>query len=180
MKKTANGNMYTVTLDNTWDSFEQNLEGARSGVFLVAYTNPLSETVMQAFQATAKSLGYGEPGATFASLRIEPAAQLNEALEAMAILGEASEDSTPEMLLDSVAIFSLVEGLDPLVIIAADSKAASLLGAAYKQDVVLERASQLFGRPLVAFADFATHLENPDAKQRAWRLLKTLPTYCGK
>lgn len=257
MKKTANGNMYTVALDSTWDSFEQNLEGARAGVFLVTYTKPPSEVVLQAMRATAKSLGYGEPGATFASLRIEPAAQITEALEAAAVpaieSGDVFEDAavvsafvgsedalaapgeavpcandvgvagtvatevveaaditptglgfgatlrsesgigggqsfgttgidgqTPEMLLDPVAIFSLVEGLDPLVVVALDATAASLLGATYKQDILLERAGQLFGRPLVAFSDFASHLANPDAKQRAWRLLKTLPTYCGK
>ena len=198
MKKTANGNMYTVALDSTWDSFEQNLEGARSGLFLAAYTKPPSEAVLQAMRATAKSLGYGEPGATFASLRIEPAAQITEALEAAeassadlslassegevsAISATLQADSqAPEMLLDPIAIFSLVEGLDPLVIVALDASAASLLSATYKQDILLERAGQLFGRPLVAFADFATHLENPDAKQRAWRLLKTLPTYSGK
>lgn len=190
--------MYTVTLDSTWDSFEQNLEGARSGLFLAVYTKPPSEAVLQAMRATAKSLGYGEPGATFASLRIEPAAQITEALEAAeasspdlslvssegevsVISGTLEADSqAPEMLLDPIAIFSLVEGLDPLVIVALDASAASLLSATYKQDILLERAGQLFGRPLVAFADFATHLENPDAKQRAWRLLKTLPTYSGK
>lgn len=198
MKKTANGNMYTVALDSTWDSFEQNLEGARSGLFLAAYTKPPSEAVLQAMRATAKSLGYGEPGATFASLRIEPAAQITEALEAVEASsadlslasseGEVSamsatleaDSQAPEMFLDPIAIFSLVEGLDPLVIVALDASAASLLSATYKQDILLERAGQLFGRPLVAFADFATHLENPDAKQRAWRLLKTLPTYSGK
>lgn len=257
MKKTAKGNMYTVTLDSTWEIFEQNLEGSLTGVFLVTYTNPPSEAVLQAMHATAKSLGYGESGATFASLRIEPAAQLNDALEAIAAVedvevaepvgtialaersgtaeakraavavepAEAMEASealeaaeargvaasmeaagsttraleaagamttgaaacpaktfrvTPEMLLDPVAIFSLVEGLDPLVVVILDSQAASLLGATYKQDVLLERAGQLFGRPSVAFADFAAHLEDPGAKQRAWHLLKTLPKYEGK
>ena len=190
MKKTANGNMYSVALDNTWELFEQNLEGAHAGVFLVAYTQPPSEAVLQALRATAKSLGYGEPGATFASLRIEPAAEINDALEAMAVAentyevgqapGACPTSTNQEMLLDPVAIFSLVEGLDPLVVVATDSQAAGLLGVAYKQDILLERAGQLFGRPFVAFADFASHLKNPDAKQRAWRLLKTLPKYSGK
>lgn len=210
MKKTANGNMYTVALDSTWDGFEQNLEGAHAGIFLVTYTEPPSETVLQALRATAKSLGYGEPGATFASLRIEPAAQITEELKAVGGLTTVSPESTYEtvsevemtsqesdikygneitqretqasgqLLLDPVAIFSLIEGLDPLVVVALDAGAAHLLSATYKQDIILERAGQLFGRPLVAFADFASHLENPDAKQRAWRLLKTLPKYCGK
>ncbi|NHM13868.1 hypothetical protein GMI68_03615 [Eggerthellaceae bacterium zg-886] len=157
MKKTMSGNMYSVPLDEAWETFAAHLDGARAGVFLVVSKAAVGDGTRAALTATARSLDYGDAGATFARIEAEDGAKL-----------------------DAKALFSLVEGVDPLVVVAVDGTSAALLGETYRTDVVLERPGRLFGRPLAAFADFEACLADQAAKQRAWHVLKSLPKYTGK
>lgn len=156
MKKSANGNMYEVTLAETWELFAPYLSGAASGCVCVVSARPLDDAARGALESSAAALGYGRPGCTYAVLR-----------------GEDAKGAT----LDGQALFLLVEGLDPLVVIAADGESAAALAVAYRQEVALDAATHLFGRPAVAFASFATMLEDAKSKQAAWALLKKLPKF---
>ena len=73
------------------------------------------------------------------------------------------------------ALFVLLEGLDPLCLVAADGKTAALLGQAYRCSVPTGDACRLFGRTAVSFIDFESLLQTPQDKQIAWALLKKLP-----
>ena len=77
----------------------------------------------------------------------------------------------------SVALFLLVEGLDPLCLIATDSTAAAALGRAYRCEVPLGKPGRAFGRSVVAFRDFDAMLDDGQDKQIAWALLKKLPRF---
>ena len=74
-------------------------------------------------------------------------------------------------------LFLLVEGLDPLCLIATDSTAAAALGRAYRCEVPLGKPGRAFGRSVVAFRDFDAMLDDGQDKQIAWALLKKLPRF---
>ena len=72
-------------------------------------------------------------------------------------------------------LFLVVEGIDPLRVVAADVASASALAATYRQDVPLDAHCRLFGRDAVAFRQFESLLGDDAHKQKAWALLKKLP-----
>ena len=141
------GNKYEVTLDETQELFGQFLSGARCGALLVTAFKELSDTACNAFESSARALGYETDACTFADVSA----------------------------LDENALFMLVEGLDPKCLVAADESAASLLSRAYRCEIPTGEASRALGRTCVAFADFEAMLKTPDEKQIAWALLKKLP-----
>ncbi len=72
-------------------------------------------------------------------------------------------------------LFAVVEGLDPLCVVAGDATGAQALANAYQQSVPLDAHCRLFGRDAVAFRSFESLLGSAESKQRAWALLKKLP-----
>lgn len=141
--------MYEVALDEAWELFDEHLDGARSALVCVASGNGSSERSRAALNSAMASLGYGSGACTFA-----------------AVEG-----------LDDQALFLLVEGLDPLCLIATDSTAAAALGRAYRCKVPLGKPGRAFGRSVVAFRDFDAMLDDGQDKQIAWALLKKLPRF---
>lgn len=152
--------MYEVTLEETWDLFAPYLDGARTGVVCVASATRLGDAARSALENSAAALGYGCACCTYVALRADGAA------------GDAA--------LDGQALFLLLEGLDPLIVVAADAEAARALGAAYRQEVPLDGACRLFGRDAVAFKSFEHMLDDAQSKQAAWALLKKLPRFGGR
>lgn len=151
MKKSANGNMYEVTLNEAWELFGAHLSGARSALVCVVSEQSLDDAARKALTSSAAALGYGRDANTFVVLHAE------------------------ESTLDTQALFLLIEGLDPRCIIATDAEAAALLGGSYRTDVPLGAASRLFGRTAVAFRNFTNMLSDGQEKQVAWALMKKLP-----
>lgn len=141
------GNKYEVALDETWDLFEPFLSGARNGLVGVLSAKPLSDAAQNAVKSSAKALEYGDDSCTF-------------------VVTEGLEEH---------ALFVLLEGLDPLCLVAADGKTAALLGQAYRCSVPAGDVCRLFARTTVSFMDFESLLETPQDKQVAWALLKKLP-----
>ena len=80
-----------------------------------------------------------------------------------------------EGVLGSNDLLTIVEGLDPLCLVATDAEASALLAQAYRHDVEPDAACRLMGRSVVAFRDLAALMNTPEDKQRAWALLKKLP-----
>ena len=91
-----------------------------------------------------------------------------------------ADGAAGDAALDGQALFLLLEGLDPLIVVAADAEAARALGAAYRQEVPLDGACRLFGRDAVAFKSFEHMLDDAQSKQAAWALLKKLPRFGGR
>ena len=150
MKKSANGNMYEVSAREAGELFAAHLSGSDLPLVCVISGDPLPEQARTALASSARSLGYGDACA-FASLE------------------------GPDGALDASSLLLLVEGLDPLCVIAADSRAALLLSEAYRCPVPEGQPSRVMGRPVVAFTSFASMLESDSDKQIAWALLKKLP-----
>ena len=91
-------------MDETWELFGQYMSGAHAGLCCVISSESLSEAAEKALDSSLAALGYGHDACTFV----------------------APGD------LDQQALFVLIEGLDPICIVAADGKSAALLGQAYR------------------------------------------------
>lgn len=77
-------------------------------------------------------------------------------------------------MLDSQALFMLIEGLDPLRVICCDAATTHAVAEAYRTTYPLDDAARVFGRPAAAFENLEALMESDDGKQKAWRVLKTL------
>lgn len=146
------GNKYEVALDETWELFGQYMSGAHAGLCCVISSESLSEAAEKALDNSLAALGYGHDACTFV------------------VPGD----------LDQQALFVLIEGLDPICIVAADGKSAALLGQAYHLAVPSGKATRLLGRTTASFLDFESLLKTPQDKQIAWALLKKLPRFGDK
>lgn len=139
-------------MDETWELFGQYMSGTRAGLCCVISSEPLSEAAAKALDSSLAALGYGHDTCTY----VVPSD------------------------LDQQALFVLIEGLDPICIVAADGKSAALLGQAYHLAVPSGKATRLLGRTAISFLDFGSLLQTPQDKQIAWALLKKLPKFGDK
>ena len=139
-------------MDETWELFGQYMSGAHAGLCCVISSESLSEAAEKALNSSLAALGYGHDACTYV----------------------APGD------LDQQALFVLIEGLDPICIVAADGKSAALLGQAYHLAVPSGKATRLLGRTAISFLDFGSLLQTPQDKQIAWALLKKLPKFGDK
>lgn len=157
MKKSANSNMYEASLVETQHRFSTRLSGAAECTFLVVSSTPLAEQAQSALENSARALGYGTAACTFL------------------VVGSTIEHDGKAAPLTGAEAFAAIEGLDPLALVVADSAAAAVCSQAYRCTIPLMDKSRLLGRDAVAFEGFATMLDSPQEKQRAWGLLKRLP-----
>lgn len=147
--------MYARTAETTWQRFESRLSGSPQALLCVASGKALGEGAQRALLSSAERLGYGG-AVTFA------------------VLGSVAPDAPP---LGEEETFALIEGLDPVTLVAADAEAARDLSAAFRANVAPLRISRIAGRSCAAFRSFEEMLEAPEAKQKAWALLKQLPRF---
>lgn len=155
MKNSTNSNMYARTAEETWARFEGRLSDSPLALFCVISGKELGETAKRALASSAERLGYGNAAA-------------------FAMVGSMTAS---EQALGEDEVFALVEGLDPVALVAADAEAARALSSAFRADVAPGRISRVAGRSCAAFRSFEEMLKAPEAKQKAWALLKQLPRF---
>ncbi len=148
----TDGGMYENTAKTLWATFESHLEGSFEGVVVILSKTALGADAHRALRNSAEKLGFGERACIFCTLSGAE---------------EAAELSRDEL-------FDIVEGLDPLALVAADSESIRALSEAYRTDIPPLARTRVFGRSTVAFKQFESMLEDPQDKQRAWALLKKL------
>lgn len=162
-----------------WNAHEAHLSGQPDAAFGVVSARPLSADATRALESSARKLGFGERPCFFCTLRAqerggeavshdEGAAQTKDDANGEVGTGAAAEP------LDAATLFEAIEGLDPIVLVAADSEAARALSEAYRVEVAPMARSRVFGRTTVAFRSFEAMLSDPQDKQIAWALLKQL------
>ncbi len=150
------------------------VEGTGNELLLVASTRALGGAAREALEKSAAALGYGARGCAYVVAAVGGAADGGAAAPGLA----DAADGAPEpagTALGARDLLSVVEGLDPLAIVAADADAASLLGRAYRCEIALDAATRVMGRTVAAFRRFEDLLETPEEKQKAWALLKKMP-----
>lgn len=143
--------MFMVTAENVLAIYAPFIEGNPSQTVLAVSSRRLSDAARGALGKSVAALGYGEGSLTYICI------------------------GTPEGFEASAGdVLTMVEGLDPLCLIAADAPAAALLGEAFRCEVAPDAFSRVRGRSAVAFADLESMLGDPDDKQKVWALLKKL------
>ena len=160
MKLIPRGNIFEAGTASVADLFASYIERAsetRNSIVLTLSTIALGQAPRNAVEKSFAALGYAGDIHTYATM--------------------LPHDTTPSegVMLDPQAVFLLVEGLDPLFVIAADHTASQTLGAAYRTEYAPDSAIRVFGRPAVAFANLDELLETDAGKQKAWRLFKSIP-----
>ena len=150
MKEFTKSNIYGANGQAVRDLYSDYLSKGASTLACVVSARPLNEAARNAAKSSMEALGYGgDP--TFVVLTVD------------------------DVTLSKQDLFSLMEGLDPLAVVATDAPAAAALSQAYRTDVEPDGSCRLFGRDAVAFRDLEGMLGTPEDKQRAWALFKKIP-----
>lgn len=142
--------MFEVTGESVLVLYGSHVTGTPASALLVLSETPLGEAARAALEKSAASLEFGA-----APLAIVTA-------------------ETAEGKLGAEDVRTIIEGLDPVALVAADAFAAELLSAAYRTPVTLDAPNRLLGRTAIIFEDFEALMKTADDKQRAWALLKKL------
>ncbi len=146
----ADCNMYEVNAAKILETYEQVVDGTGKEIVLVISEHELSQKAIDALEKSAISLGFG----------------VGHGMQSCARVVAAT--------LDASVLYHIVEGLDPLVVVATDAFSANLMSTAYHIRLENDTASRALGRTVVVFRDFEALLDTPEKKQRAWALLKKL------
>lgn len=130
--------------------YGSHVTGAPASTLLVLSETPLGDAALEALEKSAASLEFG--AAPLARVVVE----------------------TDEGKLGAEDVRTIVEGLDPVALVACDAFAAEVLSAAYRTPVTLDADNRLMGRTAAIFQDFEGMMGTGADKQRAWALLKKL------
>ena len=146
----ARSNTFSYAADTARARFAAHVDGGEAGTVCVVSGTSAGEAVRAALSASFERLGYGRDACAWVALEAR---------------GEA---------LSLADAYTLIESLDPLVLVATDSAATRTLAQIYRTAISPAKPVRLLGRDAVAFSDFAADLASPAAKQRAWSALKQL------
>lgn len=142
--------MFEVTGESVLVLYGSHVTGTPASTLLVLSETPLGDAARTALEKSAASLEFG----------VAPLAVVTA--------------ETAEGKLGAEDVRTIVEGLDPVALVATDAFAAELLSAAYRAPVTLDAPNRLLGRTAVIFEDLEDLMKTPADKQRAWALLKKL------
>ena len=138
--------MYGYTRSRTFETYASRLSGNKNGLALVVYTEKLTDAAKNALEKSFAAIGFDAGACTYAQLE-----------------GLAPDE-----------VFALVEGIDPLVLVACDHDAADACSKAVRQAFPEMQRTRLFGREARAFTRLNAMLETEATRQALWHLLKTM------
>lgn len=142
----SNANIYGYGRVRAFEQQADRLEGNRDGIALAIFTEAPTDTAKNALEKSFAAIGFEAGACTYANI----------------------DDLMPD------AIFALVEGIDPLVLVACDEKAAGLYSQAVRQAFPPMQRMRVFGREARAFPHLNAMLEQEADRQAVWHLLKTM------
>lgn len=155
MKNSANSNIYEVNANNVLTAYDGFVEGTPETMLLVVSTCAPSPEARTAIESSADSLGFKQR-------------------TAWVHLNAPEGANSVATVLGAKDLMAIIEGLDPLALIVLDEKGIATLAEAYRCDIPEDSHVRVFGRDTATFHDFASMLDNSDAKQKAWAILKKL------
>lgn len=139
--------------------FADYLEGGAERLAFALSSQRVDDVSRNAIEKSLASFGYPAESCTYATM-----------------LPQNPNVEGGDIPLDPQALFTLIEGLDPLLVIATDADAATALAQAYRIEFPAVEAApaRVFGRPAAIFQNLPTLLQTESGKQKAWRALKSL------
>lgn len=163
-------NMFEVTGESVLMLYGAHLTGTPASSLLVIAEKPLSNEALTALRKSARTLEFGDAPVAVATLT----AGEGPSDDGSPGGGLPDTPSPDESTLGPEDVRTIVEGLDPVALVATDAASAEALSAAYRTPVTLDAPNRLLGRTAVIFQDFESLMETPESKQKAWALLKQL------
>ncbi len=160
MNFSTKSNMYEANAQHALEQYGEFISGTGGEILLAISEDILSDEATQALDSSAAALGYGKRACAHLTIQVPTG-------------GATAEHSCKA--LNARDMMDIVEGLDPVAIVAADGNAAALLCEAYRVEPAYDEVLRILGRTVVAFRNFESMLETSADKQRAWALLKKLP-----
>lgn len=154
----AQSNIYGAGAASIFELFGDYVEGDAGRAALVLASKRPSNASLIALDKSLAAFGYGADAFSIATIK-----PLDASVEG------------GDIPLDPQALFLLVEGLDPLLLICADAEAISLACLAYHSQFEQDAPARVFGRPAVMFRNLDDLMGSDAGKQKAWKLLKSLP-----
>lgn len=139
-------NIYAYARERIMDEQGERITGNPSGVVLAVFTEPPGDAARNALDKSFQRLEFGAGACTFADLS-----------------GLAAGD-----------VFDIVEGMDPLLLVATDEAAASSCADALRTPFPLERQARVSGREARAFRNLNAMFGTERDRQLVWHLLKSM------
>lgn len=143
--------MLYATAEAVLEEYSAHVTASPNASLLCLSSEVLPEEARAAITASAERLGYGRDNVAWVVIAAEDHPSLAEN-----------------------GIRTIVEGIDPVALVVADSAAAALLAEAYKQPLFCDHPGRLAARSVAAFSNFEALMATPESKQKAWSLLKEL------
>ena len=100
----SKSNMYSVSADEIRGLFDDYVEGSESGAVVALSGDPLPDHARDALEKSLEAFGYGREALACATLRPRT--------------GIDASDDADDARLDPQALFLLIEGLDPVCLVA--------------------------------------------------------------
>ncbi|MCD8316282.1 MAG: hypothetical protein LUB61_02610 [Eggerthellaceae bacterium] len=146
-----NSNIFELQAQSVMDAYGSYLDADPNLTMLIVCSNSLAPVAKDALASSAERLGYGR-----------------NAIGICMLTDGSGHDLNPDELM------TIVEGLDPIAVVATDREAAELLGKAYRLKLATDDINRAMGRSVVAFYDFEKMMNSSPSKQKAWALLKRI------
>lgn len=150
------GSVYEYAARSVLSLYSDFVVGNPLCTLAILSAHPLDPSAREALRASADRLGYGRDACAWMIVRSEPA------------------KGRPSEKIGSADLKTLIEGLDPIALVATDVPALSALCHAYDTIVEINNTGRINGRTVVGLGDFSIMLESDESKQLAWRLLKRI------
>jgi len=147
----ASNNPYALSRMKMQEKYAPYISGSDTGLLVAVCCRALGDPARNALEKSAEALGYGAKAITYV---------------------QAGADSRP---LESTQLFELVEGLDPLFILATDDDSRELCAQTYRTPFAAFARCRLMGREARGFDNMDSLMKSAEGKQRVWAALKTLP-----
>lgn len=163
--------MFTEAKKSALAPYADAVDGPVDAAVCIVFGEELGDEGHAALSAACAGIGFADP--VFLDARsacIAPAGAKGEGPDEAA----SEPDAASHMRQTHKNLFAAIEALDPLMLVAADDAAASLLAAAYREPLVVASHGFVFGRPYAAFSSFRRDLADPRMKQRNWALFKAM------
>lgn len=145
-------NPYAFSRMKMQEKYAPCISGSEEGFLVALYCRTLGPAARDALEKSAEALGYGPHAVTFV------------------------QTDTESATLESIQLLELMEGLDPLCIVATDSASCEACTDIYRTPLPPLTRCRLMGREARGFDNLDSLLETSEGKQRVWTALKTLPT----